>query len=59
MLRNGQHFDLVVAGCALSATLFVLELFQSETTLRTGFIPWAITTLAVSYGLAGRRSCQV
>jgi len=32
--------------------LFVLELFQSETTLRTGFIPWAVATLAVSYGLA-------
>ena len=43
---------MVVAGCALSATLFVLELFQSETTLRTGFIPWAVATLAVSYGLA-------
>ncbi len=52
MLRNGQHYDLVVAGCALSATLFVLELFQSDTTLRTGFIPWAVATLAVSYGLA-------
>lgn len=52
MLRNGQQFGLVLAGCALSATLLVLQLFQSETTLRTGFIPWALATLAVSYGLA-------
>lgn len=44
--------DLVVTGCALSSTLFVLELFQSKTTLRTGFIPWAVATLAVSYGCA-------
>lgn len=52
MLRNGQHYRWVVAGFALSATLFVLEFFRTETTLRTGFIPWAFATLAVSYGSA-------
>lgn len=36
----------------MSATLFVLEFLDSETTLRTGFIPWAVALLAVSYGSA-------
>ena len=52
MLRNGQHYRWVVAGFALSATLFVLEFFRTETSLRTGFIPWAFATLAFSYGSA-------